>query len=118
MNDLTHTFRYPLGHPVALVGSAEQGTVVGRAQHATSVDQYNIRYVAGDGRLIESWWTVDAIRDAKTADGPAPHRETAADAKCTAAIDAPVHLSATEALEGATLPEALSPSRVINIHFA
>lgn len=118
MNDLTHTFRYPLGHPVALVGSAEQGTVVGRAQHATSVDQYNIRYVAGDGRLIESWWTVDAIRDALVPDTSVAQRETATDAKCAAAIDAPVHLSATEHLEGAALLEALSPSRVINIHFA
>lgn len=54
-------FKFENGSKLRLIGSEEQGIVIGRAQFASSDDQYYLRYLAGDGRLIESWWDVNAL---------------------------------------------------------
>ena len=54
-------WEFELGQNVGLVQSVEQGKVIARAESLNHVDQYQVRYVAGDGRLIESWWDVDAL---------------------------------------------------------
>jgi len=55
-------FKYELESPVKLVMSGERGEILGRAEYA-KVDEpsYYVRYLAGDGRLVESWWDEGAI---------------------------------------------------------
>lgn len=55
-------FKFKLGAIVALTHSNETGEVIGRADSATSENSYNVRYRAGDGRQVESWWGESAIR--------------------------------------------------------
>lgn len=54
-------FRFELRQEVSLSESEEQGIVIGRAEYSNSDNSYLIRYVAGDGRQVEVWWTEDAI---------------------------------------------------------
>ena len=56
-----HSFRFNLGDRVKLVESDETGIVMGRAEYAHSEDAYYVRYRAGDGRQVESWWGDSAI---------------------------------------------------------
>lgn len=60
-------FRYNFGDCVALLCSAESGTVIGRAEYTNAADNYLIRYQAADGRQVENWHTVDAIDGIKAA---------------------------------------------------
>lgn len=59
-------FKFAMGSRVKLIESDETGRVIGQARHENSEDQFNIRYVAGDGRQIESWWSASAIEAAKS----------------------------------------------------
>jgi hypothetical protein len=53
-----------MGANVILVMSKECGIVIGRAEyHDQSFPRYLIRYMSGDGRLVENWWYEDAIAD-------------------------------------------------------
>lgn len=54
-------FLFDIGDRVKLVESSESGEIVGRAEYANSINNYLIRYCAGDGRQVEVWWTEDAI---------------------------------------------------------
>lgn len=54
-------WKLALGQTVALAMSGEQGVVVGRAEYEGDADRYLVRYKAGDGRLVESWWHEDAV---------------------------------------------------------
>lgn len=54
-------WKLELGQTVALAMSGEQGVVVGRAEYDGDADRYLVRYKAGDGRLVESWWQADAV---------------------------------------------------------
>lgn len=50
-----------LDTPVKLIGSAETGTIVGRAEYIGSTPQYQVRYVNGQGCLNSVWWSAEAI---------------------------------------------------------
>lgn len=54
------TFNFKLNEKVALE-SGESGTIIGRAHFVDSNPQYYVRYVGGDGNLIEQWWAESAI---------------------------------------------------------
>lgn len=53
---MTDIFEFALNDKVRLIGSEENGKVVARAQYWDCCNRYLIRYVAGDGRLVEQWW--------------------------------------------------------------
>lgn len=65
-------FRFEIGQRVELtidraadeVRKREAGVVIGRASFSYCDRQYQVRYVCGDGRMIESWWTESALRAA------------------------------------------------------
>lgn len=57
-------FEFSLGVAVRLVGSAETGTVIARAEYLHGENQYYVRYRAGDGRLVEAWWAASALEAA------------------------------------------------------
>lgn len=46
---------------IAVAGSNEEGTVVGRGEFNYSDNSYLIRYVNGNGNTIENWWTESAL---------------------------------------------------------
>lgn len=52
---------HQLGTQVELI-SGEKGVVIARAEYLESDTQYQVRYIAADGRLTECWWSVDAIK--------------------------------------------------------
>jgi hypothetical protein len=60
-------FKFELNKPddnmptVRVVCSGEAGKVVGRAEYAIGEDAYLLRYKAGDGRAVESWWPESAL---------------------------------------------------------
>lgn len=54
-------FKHKLKAQVRLVDSGEVGTVIGRAESIDGKPQYSIRYMAADGRQVESWWADSAI---------------------------------------------------------
>jgi len=55
------SFKYDLESRVKLNESEEQGEIIGRGEYTYSQNQYLIRYKAGDGRMVENWWTESAI---------------------------------------------------------
>lgn len=57
-------FEFNLDQPVRLVGSAETGKVVARAEYLHGENQFYVRYRAGDGRLTEAWWGASALEAA------------------------------------------------------
>lgn len=57
-------FKFDLSATVRIAASGEAGTVVGRAEYATSENSYLIRYKAADGRATEAWWQESALEDA------------------------------------------------------
>ena len=57
-------FKFGLNETVDMTESEERGTVIGRAEYTNKEPQYLIRYVAADGRQVESWWDQDAIKEA------------------------------------------------------
>ena len=46
---------------VVRLESGEQGTIIGRAEYVFMENQYNLRYVAADGRAVEAWWGESAL---------------------------------------------------------
>ncbi len=54
-------FNFILGEAVVIAVSGECGKVVGRSEHLNCDPQYLVRYKAGDGRAVESWWAEDAL---------------------------------------------------------
>ena len=55
------TFAFNLSESVCIIGGAETGEIVGRAEYTNSCNKYLVRYVAGDGRAVEAWWDEDAL---------------------------------------------------------
>lgn len=55
-------FKYEMGITVKLATSQEQGIVIGRAHYAESTPSYLVRYTAGDGRMVETWWSESAVK--------------------------------------------------------
>jgi hypothetical protein len=55
------TFDFELGEKVKLALSGETGQIIGRAHYTNSDPSYLVRYVAADGRQIETWQVEDAI---------------------------------------------------------
>lgn len=60
------SFTHPMQEAVRLKASAEEGVVVGRADHLDSSDHYLIRYKSNDGCLREQWWPESAIESIET----------------------------------------------------
>lgn len=56
-----NVFEYELGAQVTISVSNESGTIIARAQHSNTDNQYLLRYMAGDGRAVEAWWDVAAL---------------------------------------------------------
>lgn len=50
-----------LGQPVLIDCSNEEGKVIARAEYLNAEPQALIRYKAGDGRAVESWWSYSAL---------------------------------------------------------
>lgn len=59
-----NTLVFNLRDRVKLVESAETGEVIARAEYTYTEPHYLIRYKAGDGRQVESWWGESALRAA------------------------------------------------------
>ena len=54
-------FKFDLNDEVSIIASEEYGEVIARAEYSSSVNQYLIRYKAGDGRAVEAWWDESAL---------------------------------------------------------
>lgn len=54
-------FKFELNQEVKIFRSEEHGVVIGRAEYANGLNNYLVRYVAADGRAVESWWQEDAL---------------------------------------------------------
>ena len=54
-------FNFDLGDVVVIICSLEFGTIIARADYAEGENQYLVRYKAGDGRAVESWWGESAL---------------------------------------------------------
>jgi hypothetical protein len=54
-------FVFGLGQEVTIINGSETGKVIGRAEYTTSENNYLVRYIAGDGRAVESWWGESAL---------------------------------------------------------
>lgn len=54
MND--QEFKFSIRDRVKLALSGEAGIVVGRAQYQAAENGYLVRYVAADGRQVETWF--------------------------------------------------------------
>lgn len=57
---MNNDWKFELGAKAQLV-SGEAGEVIGRAEYAHTERNYLLRYVAGDGRAVESWWGESAL---------------------------------------------------------
>lgn len=57
-------FKFELKQELKIEASGETGAVLGRAEYATSENQYYIRYKAADGRAVEAWWGESALTGA------------------------------------------------------
>jgi hypothetical protein len=68
MQGSTSTFRFGLGQTVEIIASGERGEVIGRAEYSTCESGCLVRYKAGDGRAVESWWTQSALTAVKSGD--------------------------------------------------
>ena len=55
------TFDFKLGDRVKLAMSEERGSIIGRAHYLEADPQYDVRYVAADGRMVEGWLSETAI---------------------------------------------------------
>lgn len=54
-------FKFSLSQVVIIAGGNEKGTIIGRAEYTYCEPSYLIRYIAGDGRAVEAWWTETAL---------------------------------------------------------
>ena len=61
VQQLAKRFIFNIGDVVQLVESSETGRVIGRAEFEYSHNSYYIRYLGGDNRQVEEWWTETAI---------------------------------------------------------
>lgn len=55
--------KFQLDQEVVIAASGEEGKVIGRAEYTHCEPGYLIRYKAGDGRAVESWWTETALHE-------------------------------------------------------
>lgn len=53
--------KFELKSKVRITASGESGEVIARAEYAYAEPSYLVRYVTGDGRATESWWTETAL---------------------------------------------------------
>ncbi len=58
-------WKFELNQSVKIMASSEHGEVIGRAEYAHCENCYLLRYKAGDGRAVESWWTESAIENGR-----------------------------------------------------
>jgi hypothetical protein len=70
-------FNYELGNRLAIVASAEVGTVIGRAEYSNAEPTYLLRYQRLDGSAVEAWWTESALtlEERKPAEGVGIERQ-------------------------------------------
>lgn len=54
-------FKFEMGQVVKNKVSEEEGEIIGRSEYAHSESIYYVRYRAGDGRAVDSWWSESAI---------------------------------------------------------
>lgn len=54
-------FKFELGQEVTNKVSDERGEIIGRAEYTHSESSYYVRYRAGDGRAVDSWWCESSI---------------------------------------------------------
>lgn len=54
-------WKFELKQAVTVTTSGENGEVIGRAEYSYAERSYLVRYKAGDGRAVESWWTESAL---------------------------------------------------------
>lgn len=58
-------FKHNLRDRVKLVESGEEGQIIGRAEYDGETNNYYIRYVAADGRLVKEWFVARDFEAAK-----------------------------------------------------
>ncbi len=58
---MDNEFAFSIGQDVKMKHSDEAGEVVGRAEYAHQENLYYVRYLAGDGRQVETWWGESAL---------------------------------------------------------
>lgn len=56
------SFNFKLGERVVISESNETGEVIGRAHYVYAEPSYLIRYKAGNGQAVETWWTETALK--------------------------------------------------------
>ncbi|NTZ48384.1 hypothetical protein ACB496_12795 [Lelliottia nimipressuralis] len=49
-------FKHELGQAVQVTISGEKGSVKGRAEYASTSNQYLIHYLTADGRGVDGWF--------------------------------------------------------------
>lgn len=54
-------FAFELNATVTITVSGERGVIIGRAEYATSANNYLVRYKMADGRATEQWWQEEAL---------------------------------------------------------
>jgi len=54
-------FKFSLSQQVKMTESDESGKVIGRAEYTDRGPQYYIRYKAGNGGQVETWWGEEAL---------------------------------------------------------
>ncbi|RCK32505.1 hypothetical protein TH9_12310 [Thalassospira xiamenensis] len=55
------SFKFEMEQRVKMSESAESGVVIGRAEYAHAENEYRVRYLAGDGRQVECWWSESSL---------------------------------------------------------
>lgn len=59
---MSTSFKFKLEQRVVIVISGEKGHVIGRCEYSEGIPpSYLVRFVAKDGRAVESWWNGDAL---------------------------------------------------------
>lgn len=57
-------FKFERDSRVKLVESGEEGVVIGRSEYSFAENSYLVRYKAGDGRQVQTWWDESALEAA------------------------------------------------------
>lgn len=50
------SFKHELGQVIQVIISGEKGSVKGRAEYASTGNQYLIHYLTADGRAVDGWF--------------------------------------------------------------
>lgn len=58
------TFNFKLEQSVIIKTSGEDAVVIARMHSIDTQPQYQLRYMAADGRAVESWWAESALEAA------------------------------------------------------